>query len=174
MLHRRCHQPVVHAVGQVAMWFSNLELWLEGALIQLLASQGGDPASKKELEQIAQAIAVEMSFDRKVHAFYSVYKIKYPAEAEDEELKAIVNDLFAVQDERNSILHSAWSCDENGELTGRLKSSAKASRSRGLRRRMLSAEAEEIFAVARHIADVGQRFGLFCKQRIQDRARDAG
>jgi hypothetical protein len=170
MLQRLCSQPVVHAVGQVAMWFGNLELWLEGAIIQLLTGIARDASGRRELEQMAQAVAVEMSFDRKIHAFYSMYKIKFPAEAENEDLKTLVNELFAVQDERNSILHSAWSYDENGELTGRLNSSAKAKRLRGLRRRLQSAEAEEISAVARHIADVGQRFGYFCKEHIQDRA----
>ncbi len=153
------------------MWFGNLELWLEGALIQLLAAAGSDATDEKKLEQMAQAIAVEMSFDRKIHAFYSMYKVKFPDEADDDALKTLIDELFAVQAERNSILHSAWSYDENGELTGRLKSSAKAGRLRGLRRRLLSAEAEEISAVAQHIADVGQRFGFFCKERIQDRVR---
>jgi len=165
----QCHQPVVHALGETAMFFGNLELWLEAAIWGLLAERD------KQRQLMAQAITAEMSFDRKVHAFFSLYKLKYPSEADDTELKSLVAALFAVQDDRNAMLHSAWPFDLNGELLGRVKSSAKAKGKGGLRHVISSAEPDRITAVAKRIATVGQDLGRFCIQRIQARLpQDAG
>jgi len=118
-----------------------------------------------------------MSFDRKVNAFYSLYKLRFPDEAEDPNLKRVINDLFAVQDRRNEMLHSAWAFSEDGEIVSRAKSSARAKRSHGLRTQMSSANPQDVEAVAQQINDAGQQFGIFMKQRIQDRlipAKPAG
>jgi len=122
----QCSRPATHALGDLVVAWGNLEQWVTGGIVQLIS--GGDAT----LEQIAFAVCAEMSFDRKVHALYSIYKVRFPTEAENPELRAIVNGLFAMQERRNQMLHSAWILSEDGRIAARLKSSAKAKRFRGL------------------------------------------
>src|SRR5687768_8422189 len=105
-------------LGEVAMWFGNLEFSVDSAIWELVA------ASDDDLKRLLQAVTVEMSFDRKVHAFASLFKLRFPDEANDEQLKSIVAELFEAQRKRNAVLHSAWSHSEDG--LRRLKGSAKA------------------------------------------------
>lgn len=149
-------------VGEVAMWFGNLELWVENAIWELVAAADGD------LKQLLQAITVEMSFDRKVHAFASLYKLRFPEEDEDDDLKEVVSDLFSASAERNAVLHSAWSTSEPEGLQ-RLKGSAKSKH--GLRWQVHPASEDELAAVSAQIAETAQRFGRFCAERIQKRLR---
>jgi hypothetical protein len=164
-----CRQPVVHLIGEIAIAFGILELYLELAIWQMVAE------NNETKRKLGEAITAEMSFDRKVHAFYSMFALQFPAEADDPHLKELVAGLFAAQDKRNQILHSAWSVsDEFGSYT-RMKVSAKAKN--GLRRTLSTVQPDELLAVYRQICDLGQRFGRFAKERIQDRivpARKAG
>jgi hypothetical protein len=156
-----CRQPVVHLIGEIAVAFGVLELYLELAIWQMVAEN--DETKRK----LGEAITAEMSFDRKVHAFYSMFALQFPAEANDPHLKELVSNLFAAQDKRNQILHSAWSIsDEYGSYT-RMKASAKAKK--GLRRTLSTVEPDELLAVYREFGDLGQQFGRFAKERIQER-----
>jgi hypothetical protein len=155
----RGRPPQAQIIGEIAVAFGNLELWLEVALWQLLT-----PSDHKQ-QELMQAITVEMSFDRKVHAFASVFKLKFPAEEEDAELASLVKELFKAQEERNAILHSAWSSSDGSATFVRMKASAKAKR--GLTRRVYPA-GEDLAAIRGHIAAVGQRFGHFMMTRVQE------
>ena len=148
-------------LGEVAMWFGSLEFYVDGAIWELVA------VSDDDLKRLLQAVTVEMSFDRKVHAFASLFKLRFPDEANDEELKAIVAALFEAQAKRNAMLHSAWSHSEAG--LRRLKGSAKAKH--GLRWQMHTASENELTAVSAEIAEVGQRFSRFALERIHRRLR---
>jgi hypothetical protein len=156
-----CEQPVAHLIGEIAIAFGILELYLELAIWQMIAET--DEAKRK----LGEAITAEMSFDRKVHAFYSMFALRFPTEAADPELKALVADLFAAQDNRNQILHSAWSFSEKFDAFTRMKASAKASK--GLTRKISTVEPSELLTKHKQIGELGQRFALFAKSRIQDR-----
>ena len=167
MTNVRCSNEVAHRLGEIAIRWGNLELFVSATVWQLLA------AGDKTIEQMAQAITAEMSFDRKVNAFFSLYKIRFPKEAADPELKALVTALFGAEEKRNQLLHSAWSFSKDGELSGRIKSSARAKRGHGLRNRFNSVDAPTITAVAKEIVEVGQRFVKFSLERIQKRLSPA-
>jgi hypothetical protein len=145
-------------LGEVAMWFGNLELWVGMAIWQLAAKSDDD------LQPFLQAITVEMSFDRKVHAFVSLFKLRFPDQSENEDLKNLVSDLFDAQSKRNAVLHSAWSTSKTDGLQ-RLKGSAKAKH--GLQWQVHPASEQELAAVSAEIAETGQKFGRFCIERIQ-------
>ena len=156
-------------IGEIAIAFGVLELYLEIAIWQMVAE------NNETKRKLGEAITSEMSFDRKVHAFSSMFALQFPAEANDPQLKELVAELFAAQDKRNQILHSAWSLsDASGRYT-RMKASAKAKK--GLRRTLSTVEPDELLAVYNQIGDLGQQFSRFAKERIQDRmepARKAG
>lgn len=156
-----CPNPVVHLIGEIAVAFGILELFLELSIWQLIA--GKDEA----LQKLGEAITAEMSFDRKVHALYSMFALKFPEEAADPDLRVIVSELFVIQDKRNRILHSAWSYSQEFGVFTRMKASAKAKR--GLTRKMSTVEPEELIAIHREISELANRFGHFTKTRIQDR-----
>jgi hypothetical protein len=150
-------------LGEVAMWFGNLEFYVDGAIWELVAGSDDD------LKQLLQAVTVEMSFDRKLHAFASLFKLRFPEDADDEELKTIVAELFEAHGKRNAMLHSAWSHSESEGLQ-RLKGSAKAKH--GLRWQVHPESEDELAAVSAQIAEAGQRFSRFCLERIQRRRRE--
>ncbi len=76
--------PEIHLIGEIAVGFGNLELYLELGIWQLLA--GDDEQTRK----LGEAITAEMSFDRKVHAFASLCRLRVPAGSDDTELQALV------------------------------------------------------------------------------------
>ena len=148
-------------LGEVAMSFGNLEFYVDAAIWELVA------ASDDDLKRLLQAVTVEMSFDRKVHAFASLFKLRFPEEAKDEELRSIVAELFAAQRQRNAALHSGWSHSERG--LQRVKGSAKAKH--GLRWQVHTASEDELAAVSTQIAETAQKFSRFALERIQRRLR---
>ena len=146
----KCPAPTAHVLGEVVVEFGILEFFLEAAIWQFLAPQG------KARFLMAQAITAEMSFDRKVHAFASMSRLRDPAGAA---CGALVKDLFAVQGARNALLHSVWNSSGTFRTVTRMKASAKATR--GLVRRLYSmriddveAARDRIVAVANHLARV--------------------
>ena len=156
-----CEQPVAHLIGDIAIAFGTLEIYLELAIWQMIAES--DEGKRK----LGEAITAEMSFDRKVHAFYSMFALQFPSEAADIDLKELVADLFSAQDTRNQILHSAWSFSDEFETVMRMKASAKAKK--GLIRTMSPVEPSQLLSVYKKIEELGQRFARFAKSRLQDR-----
>lgn len=147
------HEPSEYEmIGAMAVSFADLELSLELAIGQLVAS--GD----ENRGQLMQAVTAEMSFDRKVHAFSSLFELKFPDEAEDPELTAIVRELFVARDERNAILHSGL---------------PSANAKHGLKRERYVISPDRLAAIRDHIGEVGQRFARFSMKRIQERAATA-
>jgi hypothetical protein len=163
LLHRvnlRCSAPEVHIVGEIVIGFGNLELYLDLGIWQLLSG------SDNRTQTLAEAITAEMSFDRKVHAFSSLYKLR-GADGDAAELQALVKSLFDVQGERNAIVHSAWSYSESLEGFTRMKASAKARR--GLQRRLHRMAPGRLEDVRVRIARVGERLARFVLEKIQGR-----
>lgn len=157
----RCSKPVVHAVGEIAIAFGNLELFLAVTIWQLLG------VADKVVEQLAQAITAEMSFDRKVHALASMYKIRFPADAASAEFEQLLARLFEAQNLRNQVLHSSWPVPgDDGEII-RIKSSAKSRK--GLRNRATVVRAKDIVDVVALIHDVGHDLARLGLDKIQKR-----
>ena len=155
----KCSHPIIHAVGEIAVAFGNLELFVSLAIWQLLGI--GD----KTAVQLAHAITAEMSFDRKVHAFASMYKIRFPPDANSSELKQLIARLFEVQDRRNQVLHSNWPEPDDEAERLRVKSSAKAKH--GLVTNVSAETADNMFEIVKAIHDVGQDFATFALENIQ-------
>jgi hypothetical protein len=160
---KSCLEPGVHMLGEIVMGFANLELFVEAAIWHLLKGR------RKNIDQMSQAVTVEMSFDRKVHAFATLYTLRYPAEANDPALKQLIKDLFIAQEQRNGLMHSAWSYSERRPALHRMKGSARAGR--GLVRMFYVVTPERLEDVRVHIASVGARFGQFTMERVQARKR---
>lgn len=148
-------------LGEVAVEFGNLEFHLDSAIWELVA------ASNDDLKRLLQAVTVEMSFDRKVHAFASLFKLRFPEEAKDEKLETIVAELFDAQRKRNAVLHSAWSHTAAGPR--RLKGSARVKPA--LRWQLQTASAQELAAVSAQIAETSQNLNRFSLESIQQRLR---
>lgn len=157
----RCSVPEVHLVGEVVIGFGSLEFFLEAGIWQLLA--GNDSQARR----LAEAITAEMSFDRKVHAFSSLYKLRVPCESDDPQFNSLIKSLFSIQDKRNGIVHAAWTYSEVLQTFTRMKASAKAKQ--GLRRRIHRMTPRQLEEVRVGIAKVGDKLARFIMERIQDR-----
>ncbi len=149
-------------IGEIAVGFGNLELYLEAAIWQLLGGQD------KTTFLVAQALTAEMPFGRKVHAFASMYKLRVPTDADSAELKKLIRDLFDIEVERNAILHSAWSPSEAMRALARMKASAKAKQ--GFHRRLHAMTPARLELISVRIAQVGERFVHFMLANIQDKS----
>jgi hypothetical protein len=164
----KCPAPEVHSLGEVVVAFGRLEFFLEVSIWQLLA-----PDESSERFLMAQAITAEMSFDRKVHAFASMFRQKGLATA-DEELTSLIKKLFAVQDQRNRLLHSVWSYSQQlgGSFLG-MKAAAKAKH--GLKRRFQRMTPDRIKHIQKAIGDASQSLADFTmkyiKRQVRSRAR---
>jgi hypothetical protein len=154
----------LNIIGEVAVWFANLELYLELSIWQLIS------AGDEEQRHLVEAVTAEMSFDRKVHAFSSLFKLRFPEEAEDSELNLIVRELFSAQQGRNAILHSGWFYSADEQAFTRMKASAKAKH--GLTRRIYPMPLERLATVRDQIGGIGQHFARFSMTRIQERLVD--
>jgi len=154
----KCRMPAIHLLGEIVIAFGNLELFLEAAIWQLLG------AEEQKRNLMAQTITAEMSFDRKVHAFVNMFKQHSPGQAENE-IKDLVKDLFAVQEERNALLHSAWNYSEKFGGFYRMKASSKAAK--GLKRRIYQMPVERLEGIRNRIEAVGDSLARFTMTHIQ-------
>jgi hypothetical protein len=145
----------------MTMTFANIEFNLEVAIWQLVA------AGNEHQRQLMEAVTTEMPFDRKVQAFASLFKLRFPDESEDREFQAVVKELFIAHDERSAILHSGSSYSSEVAVITRMKGSAKAKQ--GLRRQIHAVPPERLASIRDHIDAVARRFAHFSMTRIQQR-----
>ena len=155
----RCPEPAVHILGEIVMGFGNVELFLETGIWHLLKGRGKNPLL------LPQAVTAEMSFGRKVHAFFSMYRLKYPSKGGDAEVKELTKELFAAQEQRNAVLRSAWSYSSNPGVLERMKATSKAKH--GLNRRMYQMSPARLEDVRVKIASVGNRLLLFLSNNVE-------
>ncbi len=148
-------------IGEMTITFANLEFNLEVAIWQLVA------AGNENQRQLMEAVTTEMSFDRKVQAFASLFKLRFPDESEDRELQAVVKELFIAHDERNAILHAGPSYSSDIAVISRMKTPAKTKQ--GFRRQIHHMSAERIASIRDHVGAVGRRFAHFSMTRVQQR-----
>jgi hypothetical protein len=153
-----CPAPEIHTLGEVVVEFGMLEFFLEAAIWHLLGTQ------EKARFLMAQALTAEMSFDRKVHAFASMFKLRDPGE-DTVEFAALVKELFEVQAERNGLLHSVWHDSKTFGVFTRMKATAKAKG--GLIRRIHPMPTERIAATRDKIVEVAKRLARFSMAHIQ-------
>ncbi len=147
----------VQLIGEIVIAFANLEFFVEAAIWNLLGPG-------EELQRMGEAITAEMSFDRKVNAFESMYRLKYP-ETEQPSLNTLRKALFNVQAERNAIVHSAWSYSEARGTVTRMKASAKGKN--GLRRRLHYMTPARLDAVRCKIVAAAEGFVNFAAEKVQ-------
>ena len=155
----QCSDPIVHGLGEIVIAFGNLELYVSAAIWQMLATDD------KVLGQLAQAVTAEMSFDRKLHALSSMFKLRSSSAADNQELATLVTKLNRVQQIRNQVLHSHWPLPRRLDERMRVKSSAKIRR--GLQTRAATITAGDIAAMVIEMARVGQEFAIFVHDKIQ-------
>jgi hypothetical protein len=155
----RCSEPIAHLVGDVAIGFGNLELFVSVAIWQLFG------LSDKTAEQLAQAITAEMSFDRKVRAFASMYKIRFPSQAGDSAFQKVLGRLIEAESLRNQVLHSSWPKSEDPDRRLRVKSSAKMKH--GLKNTVYTVTPQSLGEVVKTIHDVGLELAEFVLTNIQ-------
>ena len=156
--HSKCPAPEVHLLGDIVTEFGNLEAFLEVAIWQLLGQED------RSRFLMVQALTAEMSFDRKVHALASMFRLKYPKQHEVE-LDSLVNSLFRAQDQRNALMHSAWNYSSHSGQFLRMKATAKAKR--GLVRRFYAAPAGQLETVRGTIEKVANDLMTFTIAHIQ-------
>jgi hypothetical protein len=161
----RCPSPEIHLLGEIIVGFGDLELALEMAIWKLL----GDQDAERLL--MAQAITAEMSFDRKVHALASMVRGKY-GDTHQAALAGLVKALFEAQDQRNGLLHSAWSYSPQFETVVRMKSTAKASR--GLKRTIDRMNPERLEGIRNRIRAVVQALERFTATHLKEASERAG
>lgn len=90
-------------------------------------------------QPLVEAITAEMSFDRKVVAFASLFRLRFPDESNDPELRAALDDLFAAYAGRSAILHS------------------------------MALAFVDLAKIRDNIAMIGRRFASFSMTRVQQR-----
>jgi hypothetical protein len=154
--HRSAGDP--RLIGEMTMTFANLEFNLEVAIWQLVA------AGNENQRPLMEAVTTEMSFDRKVQAFASLFRLRFPDESEDRELQAIVSELFIAHEERNGILHSGSYSGDVAVITR-----AKVSKSKDGLHRQMHVAPERLASIRDHIDAVSRRFAHFSMTRIQQR-----
>jgi hypothetical protein len=141
-------------LGEVAVRFGNLEFQLDGAIADVIA------ASDDELKGLLQALTVEMPFDRKVHAFARVVRLRFPDDANDDELKSLTAALFAAQEARDTVLHARGA--HNGIGLPAPKGAAKPKR--GLSWQMHTPSEEQLAEVAAAIAETSEQLRRFASR----------
>jgi hypothetical protein len=117
--YSKCPAPEIHLLGEVVVWFGNLEWFLEISIWKLLT-----PEDDEQRVLMAQAMTAEMPFRLKVKAFDRAFRQKGVASAESE-LNALVSKLNSAETERNQLMHSAWSWDGRDFMRVKLPKSAK-------------------------------------------------
>ena len=147
-------------IGEVTITFANLEFNLEVAIWQLVA------AGNESQRPLMEAVTTEMSFDRKVQAFASLFKLRFPEESEDRELQTVVKELFIAHDERSAILHSGSSYSGDVAVITRTKGPKTT---QALQRQIHKTSPERLTSIRDHIGAVGRRFAHFSITRVQQR-----
>jgi hypothetical protein len=116
--------PFFSAIGQMAIWFSELEDEISKAIVILLNIDANT----------GKIVTSELSFRNKVHIMSSLVKNavgKRNFSFSDSELPLALNELvancFKAEELRNQILHSSYELlDHNKQLFNRNKASAKS------------------------------------------------
>jgi len=152
----RCPSPEVHFLGEIVIAFGNLELALEASIWQLLRADS-------ERYRMAQALTAVMSFKQKTQAFASMFREKRIASAESE-LQDLTGKLFAAEQERNQIIHSAWHGWKGQGLT-RMK--ATTNNKKGLRRTIYRMPPKRIESTLTCISAAFQSLGHFSIKYIR-------
>jgi hypothetical protein len=142
-------------VGRITVAFGNLEAQLELGLWQLFTAERDDP----ELLEMVQVVTAEMSFDRRVHALASAFRIRERSQDQLRELDALTGALFAAQEDRNGIIHSSWG--RVSALRGVWRSKASAKAKGGLRHRAERATEDRLGAIVRKIEAAGRLLNDF-------------
>lgn len=158
MAEPSCIDPVVHLIGNIVISFQEVEWYVDASICQMITRD--DPC----LRQVAQAVTAEMSFDRKVHAFSSIYRLRFP-DLIDETFTQLIKDLDHIQQLRNRVIHSMWYPLNIPQAFGTMKASAKASR--GFQQTFAHVNASDLTKVLHEIEEVSDRYSQFAIERIQ-------
>ena len=103
-------------IGHIAVSFSLLEEILRFLVIALI----------NEPQRIAVVITSELSFKDLKALVVSIFKEKLGEGAGFEQLKKLIKQITAMEDERNRIFHSGWgTSDDRPEVISRNKDTAK-------------------------------------------------
>jgi hypothetical protein len=140
-----------HQLGRVVVNFQVLETFLAFHTWHLIPT---DPKT-------GAIITSQLSFDRLLTVFHLLMKEKVahvPALAE--QLAALSSRAAELEQQRNTLMHSAWASDESGNVS-RLKWSA--SRRKGLNIQAPDTSIDEIRGVADDLRDLGSRIGVFAE-----------
>jgi hypothetical protein len=153
-----CSSPVVHLIGEIVVSFQEVEWYIDASIWQMITRD--DPC----LREVAKAITAEMSFDRKVHALSSIYRLRFP-DLIDDTFTQLIKDLDHIQQLRNGVIHSMWYPSNVPQVFGRMKASAKAKR--GFEQTFSSVKASDLSKTLTEIEVVSDRFSQFAIERIQ-------
>lgn len=108
-----------------------------------------------------------LSFDRLLTVFHLLMKEKVGhVPTLSEELETVSRRAAELEQQRNTLMHSAWASDESGNVR-RLKWTA--SRRKGLVTHTPETSVEEIRRIADDLGKIGSRLGVFAEA-----AREAG
>ncbi|MGA8864828.1 MAG: hypothetical protein WBM09_08950 [Gallionella sp.] len=117
-------QPFMSAIGQMAVWFAELEDEVSEAIIKLL----------KIAPDTGRIVTTELSFRNKVHMMSALVKsaagkqkFNFPASSLVEAMNELAANCFKAEELRNQILHSSYEqLDRNGLRYHRNKTTAKS------------------------------------------------
>lgn len=151
MLKHPVPETLLARIGDVTVSFALLE-----SVIQALAG-----SQIQDHQRIGQIITAELSFRNLRALTLSLYRERHGEDGDYEELRALMNRAWELEDFRNAITHSVWAAGATAVTVTRIKMTAKEKR--GLRVDFRSVTAEDLGNVAedmQQLAEDVQRFWI--------------
>jgi hypothetical protein len=137
----------MRAIGVLTVNFACLEEYLSDC-ISMLIGQG---------DSVGKTITSELSFKQLIHILGSLYKVKVSDVAKIEKLDDLLKRAFAIEQERNIIIHSWWNWSREPEQIVRVKHTAK----RVLKSNSQNMTASDIWDIANEVSHICRDVQLF-------------
>jgi hypothetical protein len=138
----RADARLLTALGSVTIDFSMLEAALQLAIsLMLMPSDTRDLASAMNAAERNMILTCEMTFKQRVYAFASLFRQRWPLDAESDDFVQMCGQLHACENRRNQLVHSSYTTADEG-VTTRRKATAKTKR--GFRWQVDTANVDDI------------------------------
>jgi hypothetical protein len=116
MYHHEVNEEFLREIGHIAVSFSLLEEILRFLVIALV----------DEPQRIGVVLTSELSFKNLKSLAFALAKEKISDESKLKELKELIKEISALEEERNRIMHSGWGTyDDKPDIIMRSKDTAK-------------------------------------------------
>ena len=129
---------VLSAIGEIVMWFEDLDEQLSTAIGFLLRGE----------DEVGRIITAELSFRAKVNLFGALFRHDRPNSERLDYLRELCGACLQIEQKRNQVVHSKWRNQLDGLGMTRVKLTARGKH--GLRRQTETLTPTAVTAIAEH------------------------